>query len=118
VVGFKLTMMRKHILFFMGVIAAIGFAACGNAASSSETTSANAKALSGEQVYNDNCVICHGVDGKAQMAGATDLSTSVLTPESASNVIANGRNGMRSFATQLTKDEIDAVVKHIESLRK
>ncbi len=74
--------------------------------------------LTGEQVYMQNCITCHGVDGKAQMAGATDLSVSTLTAEQASAVITNGRNGMRSFSNELGKDEIDAVVKHIQTLRK
>jgi len=74
--------------------------------------------LTGEQVYMQNCITCHGVDGKAQMAGATDLSVSTLTAEQSSAVITNGRNGMRSFSNELSKDEIDAVVKHIQTLRK
>jgi mono/diheme cytochrome c family protein len=89
-------------------------ASCGG----SNTDKKSDAPLSGEQVYMQNCITCHGVDGKAQMAGATDLSVSTLTAEQSAAVITNGRNGMRSFSNELSKDEIDAVVKHIQTLRK
>ena len=109
--------MKRQYLFAALVSGVLAMTACGGS-SQTEANSTSGKTISGEQIYNDNCVICHGVDGKAQMAGATDLSVSTLNAEAASAVITNGRNGMRSFSSELTKDEIDAVVKHIESLRK
>lgn len=72
----------------------------------------------GAQLYNDNCVVCHGVDGKAGMTGATDLSTSVLSHENTVGVITSGRNTMRPFGSQFAKDEIEAIAKYVESLRK
>lgn len=93
---------------------------CGSSAADAKTdTSGTAPvAISGSQLYMDNCVVCHGVDGKAGMSGATDLSTSVLSHQNTVDVIANGRNGMRAFANQFSKEEIEAITKHIETLRK
>ena len=75
-------------------------------------------AKTGADIYRENCLVCHGEDGKAGMAGATDLSTSTLSHEAAVSVVTNGRNGMRSFASELSAQDIEAVVKHIETLRK
>lgn len=93
---------------------------CGGSEVNTKTdSSGNAPvAISGSQLYMDNCVVCHGVDGKAGMSGATDLATSVLSHQNTVDVIANGRNGMRAFSNQFSKEEIEAIAKHIESLRK
>jgi cytochrome c6 len=74
--------------------------------------------VSGAQLYMDNCVICHGQDGKAGMSGATDLSVSVLSHANTVDVITNGRNAMRAFSNQFSKEEIELIAKHVESLRK
>jgi mono/diheme cytochrome c family protein len=93
---------------------------CGGSDANKETDPADTKATAnpGAQLYMDNCVVCHGQDGKAGMSGATDLSTSVLSHESTVDVIANGRNGMRAFSNQFSKEEIELIAKHVESLRK
>lgn len=100
----------------------IAIYACGGNDSATENPAGNSaegtKAVSGVQLYTDNCMVCHGVDGKAGMSGATDLSTSVLSHESTMDVITNGRNGMRPFGSQFSKEEIEAIAKHVESLRK
>lgn len=97
------------ISFFVLAVGVVVYS-CG---SSEQTVQGN----SGADIYNNNCVVCHGADGKAGMTGATDLSTSVLSHEAAVNVVMFGRNGMRAF-NELSKDEVEAVVAHIETLRK
>ncbi len=93
---------------------------CGGSTTNTKTESTGATevGISGAQLYTDNCVVCHGQDGKAGMSGATDLATSVLSHENTVAVITNGRNGMRAFSNQFTKEEIDAIAKHVETLRK
>lgn len=110
-------MMKKITCSAVLLISMILVQSCGSSASGNESNSSNGGVVSGEQVYSDNCLICHGKDGKAQMSGATDLSTSVLTHDATVEVVTHGRNGMRPFGSQLSKNEIDAVVKHIETLR-
>lgn len=86
--------------------------------SKDDATGTKEVAASGSQLYMDNCVVCHGQDGKAGMSGATDLSTSVLSHQNTVDVIANGRNAMRAFSNQFSKEEIEVIAKHVESLRK
>jgi cytochrome c6 len=108
--------MKKYLLTGVTIVlCSAAVFSCGgkNEATKTEQTGA----VSGEQIYADNCMICHGKDGKAGMSGATDLSSSTLSHEAAVHVVTNGRNGMRPF-TELTKEEIEAVVSHIETLRK
>ncbi len=110
--------MKRIIILVVAVLSVSVFAVIRCNMSSSDKKNTTSAALTGEQIYSANCLICHGADGKAQMSGATDLSTSVLKTDAAIQVVANGRNGMRPFSSQLTKDEIAAVVMHIETLRK
>jgi mono/diheme cytochrome c family protein len=84
------------VLFVPGIIM---YSCSGN---STETDQAGTtQVVSGAEIYKSNCVICHGQDGKAQLAGATDLSKSTLTHDAAVHVVTHGRNGMRGF-TELT----------------
>ena len=86
--------------------------------SNADTSGGKTVSISGSELYMDNCVVCHGVDGTAGMAGASDLSKSVLSHQNTVDVIANGRNTMRAFSSQFSKEEIEAIAKHVESLRK
>lgn len=114
--GSDLIGMKKYLLTGITlVLCGVAVFSCGG---NSEAAKKESKgAVNGEQIYADNCVICHGKDGKAGMSGATDLSTSTLPHEGAVHVVTHGRNGMRPF-TELTKEEIEAVVSHVETLRK
>lgn len=109
----------KSFLMVSVLVLAVGTAvySCSGSGTSGVETDMNTT-NDGAQLYSDNCVVCHGTDGKAGMAGATDLSVSVLSHENALSVITNGRNTMRAFGSQFTKEEIEAIAKHVESLRK
>lgn len=89
---------------------------CGNNGAQAETTTGETQ-VNGSQVYANNCVVCHGKDGKAGISGATDLSKSKLTHAQVVEVITKGRNGMRPFS-ELTKAEVEAVAWYVETLRK
>ncbi len=91
---------------------------CGGSEVNSNTDESTDVVATGAELYMDNCVVCHGKDGKAGMSGATDLSTSVLSHANTVNVITNGRNGMRAFSSQFSKEEIEVLTKYVESLRK
>lgn len=110
--------MKRLTILSVAVLSVGAFAIVRCNMSASESKNVGGAAVSGEQIYADNCLICHGADGKAQMSGATDLSGSVLSHEATIAVVKEGRNGMRPFGSQLTKSEIEEVVKHIETLRK
>jgi len=64
-----------------------------------------------EAVFAQSCVSCHGSDLKGKLGPSTDISAvgGRLSQDEIRNVIANGRNGMPAFKSQLSADEIDAL---------
>ena len=113
----------KAVVALLTLVIATGILvySCGGSESGTNNDSVNGSTpatVSGAQLYNDNCVVCHGQDGTAGMSGATDLSKSVLSHDNVVAVITNGRNAMRAFGSQFSKEEIEALAKHVESLKK
>lgn len=116
--------MKKHIFFLALAGFAFAFSSCGEnevkvpATDTVVANKTNDAAPSGDVVYESKCKVCHGADGKAGIMGAADLSTSTLSHEGAFAIVKNGKNTMKAFAGELTAEEMDAVVKYAESLRK
>lgn len=77
----------------------------------SETAIANAR-----QIYNSQCVTCHGEDGRKGLNNATDLSTSMLTMYERKAVILNGRGLMPAFKGQLTEQEAEELAAFTQML--
>lgn len=103
------------VLRFLSLIILLGiilFSACGNNSSEKENT-----VLSGSDLYQKNCSVCHGNDGKKGLSGASDLSISTLEYTSIVDVITNGRKIMPPFKASLKTQEIEAIAKHVESLK-
>ena len=75
--------------------------------------------VSGAQLYQENCVICHGDDGKAGISGATDLSMSSLSEDSIKHYILQGKKSMPPFSFLFGKDNeaLNDVVTHVKELR-
>jgi len=69
-------------------------------------------------LYDQKCALCHGKDGKLGLAGAADLSMSVLSTQQKVNMITKGQGAMPSFAGQLSEAEIKAIVKEVNKLKK
>jgi mono/diheme cytochrome c family protein len=87
--------------------------------SSPEPAEGNASSVSGEVFFNQRCAECHGLDGKASIAGATDLSASTLKDEDIKDIIENGKNGMPPFKIMLDSEEVlNNTIEHVKSLRK
>jgi mono/diheme cytochrome c family protein len=77
----------------------------------------------GADIYRQNCMTCHGADGKAntpkgKRKGATDLTKSTISTAQGVKVIANGRENMPSFKDTLSDDEIREVMAYIRAFRK
>ncbi len=73
--------------------------------------------------YKTNCVSCHGPDGRGSTVGkslhAADFHSAQVQQQSdaqLAGVISEGRGNMPAFGSRLSKDEIDALVKHIRAL--
>jgi mono/diheme cytochrome c family protein len=119
----KFSVMKKTVLFIAVVTAGLFFAqSCGNDAVKENKDSATPSVVeptkSGSVLYEEKCMLCHGADGKQNTMGATDLSASALNHETVVAVITSGRNGMRAFSPELNAEQIEAVAKYVESLRK
>lgn len=91
--------------------------ACGS--SSPEGTMAEgADKSAGQQVFDMNCTLCHGRDGKLGLNGAKDLTASTLTKTEMIAIVRQGKGAMMPYKDVLTAKEIDAVVEHVRALGK
>jgi cytochrome c553 len=74
----------------------------------------------GAAIYTmSNCAGCHGLDGKAGIAGAKDLTQSSLSDADMQAMIAKGNaKGMPPYKKQLTPEQITAVATYVKSLKK
>jgi len=82
-------------------------------------------AADGAAIFKNNCVICHGPEGKGYPALKTPNFTDPKWQASAKDkemkeVIKNGKKGtaMPAFSGQLKDDDISAVIAYIRSLKK
>ena len=83
-----------------------------------EVSSVGGEHLSGEDFFMECCASCHGVDGKAGLSGAGDLSKSALTDEEIRAIIKNGKNAMPPFKAQIEEGEtLDEVIEFVKSLK-
>ena len=72
-------------------------------------------AISGKEIFEEKCSLCHGNDGKLGMAGAKDLSVSMMDHAGIVEIITNGKNGMTSYKSTLSVEQIEAVSSYIET---
>lgn len=92
---------------------------------------ASADGSDGKIVYEKNCKMCHGVDGKSTKKIAnvlkvnlasldlTDKETSDKKDTELVEMVGNGSNKnkvMKGFKDKLTQEEIAVVIKHVRSL--
>ena len=71
----------------------------------------------GMAVFRQQCVTCHGADGKLGLNGAKDLSASALTLEERVEIITNGRKLMAAYGQLLQADEIKAVAEFTMTIK-
>ena len=70
----------------------------------------------GEAMFNSNCTMCHGRDGRLNLSGAKDLTKSVLTKAEMIAIVTSGKGDMAGFGRTLTKKQVEEVVNHVRSL--
>lgn len=81
---------------------------------------------SASTVFEWQCAICHGVDGKADTYTATyagmptvaDLSASEKNDDEIRHDITHGRGAMPAFGKRLSPQEIETLIPLLHSLRK
>ena len=80
----------------------------------------------GQSTFGAHCAMCHAPNGSGDtVVGKSMKMPDLRSPEVQSqpdaqlaDVIANGKGPMPGFKSSLSKDEIDALVKHIHQLAK
>ena len=78
----------------------------------------------GADVFNKQCIGCHGTDGRAQTetgkkVGAADLTSTAVQQETDSNlatIVQDGKGKMPSFEGKLSNNEINAVIAYVRQL--
>ena len=71
----------------------------------------------GKALFNAQCTICHGSDGKANLSGAKDLTLSTLSDDEIIKTIKTGKNAMPKMANIYNEQELKALVEYLKSLR-
>lgn len=75
-------------------------------------------ALDGKKIYKQNCVLCHGADGKLGVNNSKDLSLSTMTLDERKAIIKNGKGQMIGLGALLDAAEIQAVAEFTMKLKK
>jgi cytochrome c6 len=71
-----------------------------------------------QELYIENCAVCHGSDGKLGAAGAKDLTLSKLSSAEVQNRIEKGKNGMPPMKELLgSKENISAMTEYVLRMR-
>ncbi|MES2565925.1 MAG: cytochrome c [Bacteroidota bacterium] len=71
--------------------------------------------ISGKQIFEEKCTLCHGDDGKLGMSGAKDLSITQLDHAGIVTIVTEGKNTMASYKGTLSPEQIEAVSDYIET---
>jgi mono/diheme cytochrome c family protein len=75
--------------------------------------------ISGKELFQKQCVICHGKDGKLCLSGAPDLSVSKMDSIQIGEIIINGQNSMPGFGPIMPSEKVlKETVEHVKSLSK
>lgn len=87
-------------------------------ASATEPIATGGAALqAGKSLFQQNCAVCHGPDGKLGLNGAHDLTKSNLNTAGRVYMVTQGLGKMPSFKGQLTETQIQQVVAYSLTLK-
>jgi cytochrome c6 len=71
----------------------------------------------GKAIFQNNCIRCHGYDGKLGKQGAKNLQISKLNDSQLSAIISNGKWAMPKWKKLLTPEQLSAVATYVKTLR-
>lgn len=103
--------MQRFLIWTLSAILLIAIFGCAK-----KSSDQSAQLAAGKTVFQDNCVRCHGEDGK--MIADWRKEVKAKTDEQVKNQIRKGGGGMPAFKDQLTPEQIDQVTvyaKHLAS---
>ncbi|MGO8720852.1 MAG: c-type cytochrome [Acidobacteriaceae bacterium] len=80
----------------------------------------------GATLFQSNCLMCHGADGKGntptgqalKVANLHDPAVVKMSDAELANVISKGKNNMPAFGARLTSPQIENLVAYIRVLQK
>lgn len=67
----------------------------------------------GKALYENNCAVCHGGDGKLGASGAKDLSATALDLAGIKTIILNGKGAMP--AAQVNNEQAEAISAYVDA---
>ena len=73
--------------------------------------------LPGQVLFQQNCVRCHGANGKRGLNGAHDLTKSNLNVFGRTYLVTSGLGKMPAFGKMLTPAQVQQVVAYSLTLR-
>ncbi len=121
VLAFKRMNKPLALLAMMFIVYAYGISETKNPFFKTENLSAKFESAStaelGKTIFENQCMGCHGADGKGGLSGAKDLSASQKSPEERIEIIRNGKNAMMAYKNILSPEQIDAVAQYVETLK-
>lgn len=114
--------MKRHsnlILLFILFSFTIIFSYCSDSENknTSDVLPTELQGVSGEAVFKQNCVTCHGIKGDLGMNGAKNLIASELTLPERIERIKYGKNAMTAFEKTLSLEQIEAVAAYTFTLK-
>ena len=111
VIGFKKKNKVLATLSFFLIVVSFSLAYKAKAAKAGDKIIA----LSGKEIFEQKCSLCHGSEDKLKMSGAKDLSVTQLQHSGIVDIITNGKNTMAAYNETLTSEQIEAVASYIET---
>lgn len=75
--------------------------------------------VEGQQLYQANCVACHGTDGaggRGSRLNGGRLIERYPDPAEQLAIVADGRRAMPGFSGRLSADELDAVLRYTREI--
>lgn len=108
--------MKRYFVVFIIIIV---FASCGEVSTNSaQVSNEDDMANYGKNLYETQCILCHGEKGNAKIAQAADLSLSKLDETAIGDRIYHGKGTMPAYKDKLGEPEINALSKYVISLRR
>lgn len=72
----------------------------------------------GKEIYERNCIRCHGAIGTKHFLGANDLQKSRLDDTAVALVIQNGKRWMPAYKKKISNEELVRLKEYVLSLRR
>lgn len=101
--------LKAPFFSFLSLASLFFFLSCQNNAQPDRKGNSSANPKSGATIFEQNCKLCHGTDGRLGLNGAKDLTVSKLPLNERVNIITHGKNMMTPFGAILKAAEIDSV---------